>query len=79
MELQDIFKQIEKDYDEVRKLNDNSLYYDRMDWLNCSFTDDESEELIGDIYNLQILIEQIIRFGNIVKRNILSPNITLGE
>ena len=80
MEIQDIFKQIEEDYSDVKELDDDSLHYDRMDWISFYFPEENSNDIIGDIHTLQILIEQIIRFGNIVKRNRLSPELkTTGE
>ena len=63
--LKDIFRLISEDYSEVRKMTDDELYYDRMDFIRSHSQDDTDLDI--DIHSLQIMIEQIRRWDEIVK------------
>jgi|AP95_1055475.scaffolds.fasta_scaffold11617_3 hypothetical protein len=63
--LKDIFRLISEDYSQVRKMTDDELYYDRMDFIRSHSQDDTDLDI--DIHSLQIMIEQIRRWDGIVK------------
>ena len=70
--LRDIIKLISEDYSQVKKMTDDELYYDRMDFIRYHFPN--KTDLDTDIHSLQIMIEQIRRWDGIVKKVELLPH-----
>jgi len=70
--LKDIIKLISEDYSQIKKMTDDELYYDRMDFIRSHFPNET--DLDTDIHSLQIMIEQIIRWDGIVKKVELLPH-----
>ena len=67
-----LMKEISDGWKEVRKYDDDHLYYDRTRWINKGISDEwwdypDDYDRDGDLETICILIEQYLRYKEIVK------------
>lgn len=67
-----LMKEISDGWKEVRKYDDDHLYYDRTRWINKVISDEwwdypDDYDRDGDLETICILIEQYLRYKEIVK------------
>ena len=68
----ELMKDIYDGWDDVRKYDDDHLYYDRTKWINKGISDKwweypDEYDRDGDMESLCVMIEQYLRYGEIVK------------
>jgi len=68
----ELMKELYDGWEECRGYDDDHLYYDRTKWINKGISDEwweypDDYDRDGDMESLCIMIEQYLRYGEIVK------------
>jgi len=68
----ELIEEIYDGWEECRRYDDDHLYYDRTKWINKGISDEwweypDEYDRDGDMESLCVMIEQYLRYGEIVK------------